>query len=331
MRRVGLCLLLAWSVVCGTAVPGQAAQKLAVGKAVSEAWTFLPLDIGQRYGVFARYGLDLDIVNFQGDAKLQQGLASNSIAFGLGSGPGMAFAAKGAPAIAVAAYFRAPRNISIIVGENSALKTAKDLKGKTIAISTAGSLTAWLVQRISLAEGWGEDGIKMAALGGVTPGVAAMRAGQVDGVIGSTEGGYMLEEKHAGRILLVTDTYAPVFITHVVFARKALADSDPDLVTRFLRGFFATVAFMKTHKAETGKVAEDILKYSPAVAEEAYDHEMGGFEDDGAFDPKAMAVLKRSFLDMGILPSEPKDSALFTTRFIPVKLDGKNAAAAPKP
>ena len=331
MRRIQLCLLLIWAVVWGTAFPSEAARKVTVGKAVSEAWTFLPLDIGQRYGVFARYGLDLNIISFQGDAKLQQGLASDSISFGLGGGPGMAFAAKGAPAIAVAAYFRAPRNISIIVGENSPIKTPKDLKGKTIAISTTGSLTAWLVQRISLAQGWGENGIKMAALGGVTPGVAAMRAGQVDGVIGSTEGGYMLEAKHAGRLLLATDTYAPVFITHVVFARKALVATNPDLVTRFLQGFFATIAFMKTHKAETSKVAEDVLKYSPAVAEKAYDHEIGGFETDGRFDPKALAVLKSSFVAMGILHSKPKDSDLFTTRFVPVKLNGKSAGASPHP
>jgi NitT/TauT family transport system substrate-binding protein len=145
MRRVGLCLLIVCAAVCATAFPGLAAQKIAVGKAVSEAWTFLPLDIGQQYGVFARYGLDLNIISFQGDAKLQQGLVSDSISFGLGGGPGMAFAAKGAPAIAVAAYFGAPRNISIIVDENSPIKTPKDLKGKTIAISTTGSLTAWLV------------------------------------------------------------------------------------------------------------------------------------------------------------------------------------------
>ena len=330
MRRIGLWLLLAGGILCGTSVSGQAAQKVAVGKAVSEAWTFLPLDIGQQYGVFARYGLDLDIINFQGDAKLQQGLAADSISFGLGGGPGMAFAAKGAPAIAVAAYFRAPRNISIIVGEDSPIRTPQDLKGKTIAISTTGSLTAWLVQRISIAQGWGESGINMAALGGVTPGLAAMRAGQVDGVIGSTEGGYMLEEKHAGRILLATDQYAPVFITHVVFARKALVASDPDLVTRFLQGFFATIAFMQTHKAETGKVAEEILKYSPEVAEKAYRQEIGGLETDGRFDPEAVAVLKSSFVEMGILQSAPEDSALFTTQFLPVKLN-EASAATPHP
>ncbi|HUK61395.1 MAG TPA: ABC transporter substrate-binding protein [Stellaceae bacterium] len=328
MRPIGRCLLAAMAFLCAAAAPVWAAQQqVSVGKAVGEAWTFLPLDIGQRYGIFARYGLDLNIIVFQGDAKLQQGLASNSISFGLGSGPGMAFAVKGSPAIAVAAYFGAPKNISVIVSEDSPIKTVTGLKDKTIAISTAGSLTEWLVERISLAQGWAENGIKTAALGGLTPGVAAMRSGAVDAVMGSTEGGYMLEEKHAARILVATDKYAPVFITHVVFARKALVADEPDLVTRFLQGFFATIDFMKTHKAETDKVAEEVLKFSPAVAERAYDHEIGGFVPEGRFDPKAVGVLKRSFVEMGILPTEPADSGLFTTRFVPVKADGGSAAA----
>ena len=136
MRRTAYPFLLVCALLWGAAPPGQAAQKISVSKAVGEAWTFLPLDVGQKYGIFARNGLDVNIVNFQGDAKLQQGLAADSVSFGLGSGPGMAFAAKGAPAFAVAAYFGAPKNISVIVGENSPIKMVKDLKGKTIAIST---------------------------------------------------------------------------------------------------------------------------------------------------------------------------------------------------
>lgn len=322
MKRIGFSVLLALGLALGTGSPATAAQRVSVGKAVGLAWTFLPLNIGQRYGIFKRYGIDLNIVVFQGDAKLQQGLAAGSISFGLGSGPGMAFAAKGVPAMAVAAYFGAPRNIAIIINANSPIKTVRDLKGRTIAISTVGSLTQWLVQRVSIAEGWGKDGIKTAALGGFTPGLAAMRAGQVDGIMGSWEGGLMLEQKHQGHILVSMAKYAPVFITHVVFARKALIAHDPGLVTRFLKGFFSTLQFIKTHKAATDKVAEEVLRLSPAVAAQAYNHELGGFIPDGRFNMKAVAVLKKSFVERGVLPHEPKNSQLFTTHFVPVRVSG---------
>lgn len=96
-----------------------------------------------------------------------------------------------------------------------------------------------------------------------------------------------------------------------------------------LKGFFATINFMKAHKADTDKVAEDVLKFNPALADKAYDAEIGGFIPEGRFDPKAVTVLKRSFVDLGTLPSEPEDSELFTTRFVPVTLKGETAAASP--
>src|SRR5689334_7068732 len=72
-----------------------------VGKAQGSAWTFLPLDIGVEQGLFAKEGLEIESTDLAGDAKVQQALAAGSIDFGLGSGPGMAFSAKGSPAIAV--------------------------------------------------------------------------------------------------------------------------------------------------------------------------------------------------------------------------------------
>src|SRR6202162_421406 len=79
-------------------------DQIHVGKAQGTAWTFLPVDIGIEQGFFAKQGLDVDSASLGGDAKVAQAGAAGSIDFGLGSGPGMAFAAKGSPAIAVAAF-----------------------------------------------------------------------------------------------------------------------------------------------------------------------------------------------------------------------------------
>jgi len=43
------------------------------------------------------------------------------------------------------------------------------------------------------------------------------------------------------------------------------------------------------------------------------------FIDDGRFEPRAVATLKQSFIDMKTLPSVPADTELFTTQFVPVK------------
>ena len=68
-----------------------AAEKLRVGKAGREAFSFVPLDIGVRSGIFTRHGLDVEISNFGGDARLQQAMAADGVDISLGSGPGLAF------------------------------------------------------------------------------------------------------------------------------------------------------------------------------------------------------------------------------------------------
>jgi ABC-type nitrate/sulfonate/bicarbonate transport system substrate-binding protein len=115
------------------------------------------------------------------------------------------------------------------------------------------------------------------------------------------------------------DRYAPDFITHVVFAQKSSVASNPGLIQRFLKAFFAAIAFMRTHKDETTVVAERVLHQSPAVAGRNYDFEIGMLLDDGRFDPKAVATLKQSYVDMGTLPDKPADDVLFTTQFVPVE------------
>src|SRR5262249_40686959 len=69
-------------------------------------------------------------------------------------------------------------------------------------------------------------------------------------------------------------------------------------VRAFLQAWFNTIAFMKANKAKTVDITAKVLNLSPAVIDRAYDEEIGIFSDDGVFDPKAVAALKQSFIEM---------------------------------
>src|ERR1700682_4996237 len=97
VRRLFTVALLAVSAHAASA------ETLRVGKAGREAFSFVPLDIGVRTGIFKTHGLDVEIANFGGDAKLQQAMAADSIDISLGSGPGLAFIVKGSPVKGIAA------------------------------------------------------------------------------------------------------------------------------------------------------------------------------------------------------------------------------------
>ena len=270
-----------------------AAGKIRLGKAQGAAWTFLPANVGLTQGLFAKYGLDIEVIDLAGDAKLQQAFAADSIDIGLGSGPGLAFVAKGSPAIGVAAFAGAPRNISATVLIDSPITSVDQLKGKLVSVSTVGSLSDWLAKQMAIASGWGPDGIKTTALGAISNSVAALVAHQTDGAMLATEASFQLEEQKKSRFLVGMDKYAPHFITHVVYAQRQLVARDPHLVGDFLKAFFGSIALVKSNKQMTSDLAEQVLHQSPAVASRTYDYEVSMLLDDGSFDPRAVDVLRR--------------------------------------
>jgi ABC-type nitrate/sulfonate/bicarbonate transport system substrate-binding protein len=224
------------------------------------------------------------------------------------------------PAKAVAEMYGPPRNMAVMVGYNSPIKSVDDLKGKKLGCTTVGSLTAWIGERINLKKGWGKDGIDVVAIGGMPPARAAIKTNQIDGYIGALETGYKLEEDKEWRVITSATPFVDHFITHVLFARNELIEKRPDAVRAFLQGWFDTIAYMKAHKDRAVAISAKVLDLTPSVASRVYDEQIGGFSTDGTFDPQAVAVLKQSFIEMGLLKQTPDDKSLFTTQFVPVKL-----------
>jgi NitT/TauT family transport system substrate-binding protein len=299
--------------------PASAAEKLRVGKAVAFAWTFTPLDVGMQLGIFAKHGIEVEASAFNGDARLQQGLTSDSIDIGIGSGPGMAFMVKGVPAKAVGVMAGVPRNMAVMVGYDSSIKTVDDLKGKKLGVTTVGSLTDWIGKRIGTQKGWGPAGITTVPVGGMPPARAAIKTNQIDGYIGALEIGISLEEAKEWRVITSATPFVDHFITHVFFVREDVIANRPQAVKGFLQGWQDTIAFMKANKDKTVEITSKVIQVAPSVIERAYDQQIGIFSDDLSFDPRAVAVLKQSFIEMGLLKDIPEDKAMFTTQFLPVK------------
>jgi ABC-type nitrate/sulfonate/bicarbonate transport system substrate-binding protein len=113
--------------------------------------------------------------------------------------------------------------------------------------------------------------------------------------------------------------YAPTLVNQAAYARQNLIEENPDLVNRFLKGLFATVAFMKQNREKTIELTAKIFNQSPAVMGKAYDFEIATMVDDGVFNPEGLDVLKDSFVELGMLPQKPRDDQILDKQFLPVK------------
>jgi NitT/TauT family transport system substrate-binding protein len=315
MRKVfGLVLAIALAFTNSA----HAADKVRAGKSIGSLWAFLPLDIGMEKGLFAKYGVEVEISDLGSGAKLQQALASDSIDIGLSAGSDMMASVKGSPVLTVAAFAEEPRSVVIMVAADSPIQKAADFKGKLVAMPSLGSVSEWLLRRMAVAEGLGRDGVRPVSQGSVQANLAALRTGQVDGMVGPMEIGFTLEDRHEGRIAVRLAQYAPHFHAHILFARKEFIAARAEVLRRFLKGFFAAVKVMKTDKAATAEAAIRVLHESPSIAERTYDAQVGMLIDDGHFDPQAIALLKRSWVELGMLDKEPSDDEFMTTKFVPV-------------
>ena len=318
MRRLPL---LAFAFL-GLAVanPAAAADKLRVGKTTPQGYAFVPVDVGVQHGFFSKYGLEIEIVNFTGGARLHQGMVAGAADIALGSGPDFAFLVKGAPEIGVADYADPPLDMALTVPYDSPVKTIDDLKGKKIGVTGSGAMTHWLALELAHVKNWGKDGVTPVFLGGDRPAqVAGLITHQVDAVISDPALGFQLEESKQGRVLAPASSYVKDFMTHIIFASNDLVKSNPDAVKRFLRGWFETIAYMRANKAEVVKIAVPVTGMSESVAGREYDFVTPSFTADGKFNVKGLEPIARSFVDLEVFDKEPDLSKYWTEAYLPGK------------
>jgi NitT/TauT family transport system substrate-binding protein len=308
---------LATVALLAAPAPAAQAETWRVGKAVPEDFSFVPLDIGIRQGIFKKHGLEIDSSSYGGGGRLQQALAADSIDIGLGSPPEMASIVKGLPIKAVAAMANRPALLALMVRPDGGINTVDDLKGRRVGVTTANSLTAWVVRELSRQKGWGPDGISTTPLGAVPGLLAALMMMQVDGFVADISTLLHAEEVGEGKIIFRFGDLVEDFHVHLIFATNKVIASRPAAIREFLAGWLETIAFMRANRAKTVDIAMAVLDQNRDITKRTYDELMPTFSDDGRFNPKALTVLARSYVELQFLPAEPDMSKLYTEEFLP--------------
>jgi NitT/TauT family transport system substrate-binding protein len=314
MHRLALVLAL-----LALAAPGsRAMDTLRAGKASPTAFAMLPFEVGMAEGIYQKHGITLDIIDFGGGAKLHQAMAAGSIDVGAGSGAELAMVAKGSPELAVCNAAGPPLFIGIVVPYDSPIHKPEDLKGKKIGVSSPNSMTYWMGLELARHYGWGDSGVTLVTLGGDTAAVlAALRTHMVDADIGGSATAFQFEENKVGRFLMPVSEYLGNMSSDTVFASKKLITEKPDTVRRFVTSWLEAVAFMRSNKDETIRVARKMTGFDQVVQAREYDQSIPMFTSDCRFDAESLATLRRSFADLKLLDPVPDLKTTYTEEFVP--------------
>ncbi len=316
-QRLARIAALAMMVALLLATGVHAEDKLRVGRAIQNSFTFALLDVGIASGVFEKNHLAIESATFTGAARVQQALTSNDIDIGLSTGQDLGFIVKGLPAMTVAAITNVPAESVMLVGPDSGITTVTDLKGKKIAVSNIRGYPAWLTIELSKHEGWGPDGMVIVASGSQPASMALLKTKQVDAWVGDIGTSIELAEAHEGRILLSLGDYVPPYMNNAAYATNALIKARPDLVRGFLKAWFETVAWATANRQRTVAIMTPVLNLKPSTVDQVYQRLMPLQSTDGKFDPKVMAAMRHAVVDLGILDTEPDIAKLYTEEFLP--------------
>jgi ABC-type nitrate/sulfonate/bicarbonate transport system substrate-binding protein len=297
----------------------QAAERVNVARSGIDI-AFAPIEVGREAHIWSDLGLDIEVLDVPG-TRIEQVLTSGDADIGLGAAVALGARLKGVPTIGVAAIAGPPYNFTLIVPTQSAIKTVADLRGRSVAVSTAGSLTEWMVRALSRERGWGADGIKTVPLGGDEARIAALRSnGGVDADLAGLMQAIDLRDKGQVRVIVYFGDVVQDFQNLVLKASDKFIAEQPDRLERFLRGWFRTVVYMKAHPDETTKVIAAAFRVDPTAVAKALPIEMKMMSEDGTFSATGMEVVRQSLVELKILPSLPAMSDLITERFVPIKL-----------
>ncbi|HVA15696.1 MAG TPA: ABC transporter substrate-binding protein [Stellaceae bacterium] len=317
--RGAMCAAIAMAIGSATAArPATADTRLIVGKANAGADSIITVNVGDDAGIFKKHGLDLQIENFQGGSRIVQALIANSIDIAIGAGTQMAFAAKGAPMIAVCESTTTLPYFSIGVPWDSPVHALADLKGKRIGVSNPGSLTDWVAQELDRKMGWGPDGVlRVTVGGGMAASSAAFRAHEIDAYVGGTASFLVEAQKHIGRVLTPVSDFVGNMASGTLFASTHLVKTNPDALRAFLAAWIDTTDFILAHKAETVTSWSKVTGFPETVMSQEYDIVKGMYNPSCRFDPQSLATLRRSFVQLKLLETEPDMSKLYTEAYLP--------------
>ena len=267
MRRAAIaCAVAILTSFSISAVSAQEKVRLAVGQRGN--WDTSVSEIGQLAGIFKKHGLELEIVYTNGAGETQQAVISGSADVGTGVGAFNTFGAfmKGAPIRVIAATHTGADDLTWYVRADSPIKDKKDLAGKTVAYSTAGSSTYATVLAFQKVFGVSFTPV---ATGGPPSTLTQVMSGQID--VGWTSPPFALDLLAAGKIRLIArasdvpemrnqtvrfmtanatalDTRKPVFVRYLAAYREVVdwMYSDPAALKAFADWAHVSEAMAKT-------------------------------------------------------------------------------------
>ena len=222
-------------------------------------------------GFYKKNGLEVDLIFIPSSTTAVSSVVAGDIQLANNSGGAVANAAVGGASLVMTACYINTLPYELVVQES--IKSAEDLKGKSVGISRVGSASD--VAARALVKGLGLEPVKdvpILQVGGAPERAAAFRTGRIAG-FPSPPGIIHLAKGMPHRILISTADFQKRFDFPYICSTttKSFLATHRETVRRITMALIEATQFLKTRKEESKKL---IAKYSrqnnPAYLESSY-------------------------------------------------------------
>jgi ABC-type nitrate/sulfonate/bicarbonate transport system substrate-binding protein len=212
-----------------------------------------PLWVAKEARLFEKQGLDVELVYIPGGPRALMALLGGSIQFlNYSAIPTMTAALRGAEAVILGSSINRPDH-SLIV--KPGIRSVQELRGKTIGLSSLGSLTDILLTGALRLEGLSEREVKIVAVGGLAERVGALQIGRIDGAM--LLGAQMRAATKLGFKELINFSKLPfeVSLSALISARSFVL-KQPEITSKFLRAWTEGIFIFKSNR----ELSLDVLR-----------------------------------------------------------------------
>jgi NitT/TauT family transport system substrate-binding protein len=249
--------MLAAAILVGSSCAAVAQDRLRVAAGLAGTWENSFSELGQNAGFFKKHGLELEIFYTQGAGETQQAVISGSADIGTGVGTFNTFGAfaKGAPIRVIAATHTGANDLTWYVRADSPVKDKKDLAGRSVAYSTAGSSTYAALQGFQRVLG---VTFKPVATGSPASTLTQVMTGQID--VGWTSPPFAVDLLKAGTIReIVRASEVPELrnqTARFMTANAVALETRRPVFVRYLQAYREVVDWMYADQAAVKAFAE---------------------------------------------------------------------------
>jgi len=318
-RLVALALLASASLasMSGLVRAEPALKPVALGVGGQSLLSYLPLTLALRLGYFRDEGLDVRISDFAGGSKSIEALVAGSVDVVGGAYENALFLqARGVDLKAVVLL---TDRFGLVFALNkklaAAYKSPKDIQGLKIGVTAPGSAVSNALEIILAKDGLKGDDVSMIGIGGGPGAVAAMKSGQIDGLVLSDPAIGRLEAD--GVITPIVDSREKSGQTYLyggpnanssVLVRASFAKDHPDVVQSLVNATVRTLKWMNDASLADimAAVPPDFYAAGKEVYETSLVRNRDGFTKDGHLTPALAAVTLKAVANSGRLEGAEK-------------------------